>query len=193
MGNTAIERLLTRRSVLARNMTEPGPDAAQTTQILTAAARVPDHGKIAPWRFILLRGEGRQKLGTVLRDAYRDIEADASEAKLALESEKFTRAPLVIAVVSSPLASHKVPVWEQQLSCGAACQNILHAADALGFAAQWITEWCAYHPKVLDALGVTGDEQLAGFIYIGTAIEPPQERPRPELETVVTDWQGPLS
>lgn len=192
MGNTAIERLLTRRSVLARNMTEPGPDQTQITQILTAAARVPDHGKIAPWRFILLRGEGRQKLGAVLRDAYRDIEVEASEAKLALESEKFTRAPLVIAVVSSPLASHKVPVWEQQLSCGAVCQNILHAADALGFAAQWITEWCAYHPKVRDALGVSADEQLAGFIYIGTAIEPPKERPRPDLETVVTEWRGPI-
>ena len=193
MGNSAIERLLTRRSVLARNMTEPGPDPEQTTQILTAAARVPDHGKIAPWRFILLRKDGRQKLGAVLRNAYRDIEAEASEAKLDLESEKFTRAPLVIVVVSSPLSSHKVPVWEQQLSCGAVCQNILHAADALGFAGQWITEWCAYHPTVRGALGVTTDEQIAGFIYIGTATEPPKERPRPELQDIITDWQGPLS
>lgn len=191
MASEHIEQLLTRRSVLARNMTGPGPDAGDLEKILRAATRVPDHGKIAPWRFVLLREQARQDMGKVLRTAYLDEEPDASPAKLDLESQRFERAPLVITVISSPVRPHKVPDWEQVLSCGAVCQNILHAANALGYASQWITEWYAYHPDVIAALGVNAHEKIAGFIYLGTATEAPKERPRPELEQLITDWSEP--
>lgn len=191
MPEQLIEHLLTRRSVSARLLAEPGPDDSALEQILRAATRVPDHGKIHPWRLILLRGEARQKLGQVLRTAYRDVEADASEAKLDLEAVRFMRAPLVIAVVSSLIVPHKVPEWEQTLSVGAVCLNLLYAAQATGFGANWLTEWCAYHPAVRAALGISAQEKIAGFVYIGTASEKPDDRPRPALTEVVSEWRGP--
>lgn len=187
-----IEHLLTRRSVSARLLGEPGPNEVELEKILKAATRVPDHGKIHPWRFLLIRGDARKTLGKVLRAAYPDQEPDASEAKLDLESERFTRAPLVIAVISSVITPHKIPEWEQTLSVGAVCINLLSAALALGFGANWLTEWYAYHPKVRAALGLAAHEKIAGFIYIGTASERPEDRPRPELAQVVSEWRTPL-
>lgn len=187
-----IDHLLTRRSVSVRLLAEPGPNEAVLDKILRAATRVPDHGKIHPWRLILIRGEARKRLGAVLRTAYPDQEADASQAKLDLEAARFTRAPLVIAVVSSIITPHKIPEWEQTLSVGAVCLNLLSAALATGFGACWITEWYAYHPKVHAALGITAREKIAGFIYIGTALQKPDERPRPELAEVVSEWRAPL-
>ncbi|MFZ5929997.1 MAG: nitroreductase family protein [Pseudomonadota bacterium] len=192
MTKQLIEEILTRRSVSARLLTEPGPDDAALEKILQGASRVPDHGKIHPWRFIVIRGEARKTLGQVLRAAYTDQEADASEAKLDLEAQRFTRAPLVIAVVSSIIVAHKIPEWEQTLSAGAVCLNLLYSAQAMGFGANWITEWCAYHPKVRAALGVASHEKIAGFVYIGTASEKPQDRPRPALSEVVSEWRKPL-
>lgn len=192
MTQQAIEHMLTRRSVSARLLSEPGPDEAALEKILQAATRVPDHGKIHPWRLILIRGEARKTLGKVLHDAYPDQEADASPAKLDLEAMRFTRAPLVIAVVSSIHSPHKIPEWEQTLSVGAVCMNLLSASLALGFGANWITEWYAYHPKVHAALGLAANEKIAGFVYIGTAAQKPEDRPRPPLGEVVSEWRAPL-
>jgi len=192
MSKQLIDEILTRRSVSARLLSEPGPDETALEKILQGASRVPDHGKIHPWRFILIRGEARKTLGQVLRAAYTDLEADAPEAKLDLEAQRFTRAPLVIAVVSSIIVPHKIPEWEQSLSAGAVCLNLLYSAHAMGFGANWITEWCAYHPKVRAALGVASHEKIAGFVYIGTATEKPQDRPRPALSEVVSEWRTPL-
>ncbi len=192
MTRRLIDEILTRRSVSARLLNEPGPDDAALEQILKGASRVPDHGKLHPWRFIVIRGEARKTLGQVLRAAYPDQEAGASDAKLDLEAARFTRAPLVVGVVSSLIVPHKIPEWEQSLSAGAVCLNLLYCAQAMGFGANWITEWYAYHPKVRAALGLAANEKIAGFVYIGTATEKPEDRPRPALAEVVSEWRAPL-
>jgi nitroreductase len=172
-----------RRSVLARNMTLPGPDAAQLEELLTVAARVPDHGKLAPWRFIVLEGAARAELGDVARDGLAETASDA-EAQAA--QAQFTRAPCVIGVLATPVLHPKIPRSEQLLSAGAACMTFLTAAQAMGFAAQWLTGAAAYDDRVKARLGGTEEDEIAGFIYIGTASEPPSERPRPALEDIVT-------
>lgn len=184
----ALELLLTRRSVKANDMVEPGPNAEQIQNILAAAHRVPDHGKIGPWRFVLFSGEARSKFGAVLRERFAELNPDASEKLLTFESERFNRAPLIIAVVASPI-EHKVPEWEQILSSGACCQNMLLAAHAQGFAAQWLTEWYAYDEKIAEALKLKDKEKIAGFIYIGSPKEAPTERVRPDLKERIISWE----
>ncbi len=186
-----IDFLLTRRSVTARNMTEPGPSAEQLDMILRAAVRVPDHGKLGPWRFIILKGDARAEFGEVLGAAYQKENPDAFDELIEVEKERFQRAPVIVAVTSRITPEHKIPEWEQTLSSGAACMNMLNASHALGFAAQWITEWPAYNPDVAQALGVGEHERIAGFVYIGTAAQPPDERTRPEIGDIVTEWHGP--
>ncbi len=190
MPKPAIEHLLTRRSVFANTLGEPGPDSAQLSQILTAAVRVPDHKKLAPWRFILFQGEDRQEFGQLLVEICRREQPEPSAVRLEMEAKRFLRAPLVIAVVSRIKEPSPVPEWEQILSAGAACQNLIVAASALGFGVNWITEWCAYSPGVQQALGLQQNERIAGFIYIGTAAVKPDERPRPPLEEVVSAWNS---
>lgn len=190
MSNPAIDHLLTRRSVTANGLTEPGPSADQLDQILTAAARVPDHKKLVPWRFILFQGEARKAFGQVLADACRAEASDPSTFRLEMEAMRFLRAPVVVGVVSRVTQTPAVPEWEQILSAGAACQNMIVAATALGFGAQWITEWYAFSETVRRALSLQGNERVAGFIYIGTAKERPDERPRPRLKEIVTAWQA---
>src|SRR5581483_5423362 len=168
-----------RRSGSAKAMTDPGPSAEQLNVILRAASRVPDHGKLFPWRFIVIEGEGRARLGAALADVLAE-EGDP-ESVLAAERERFLRAPVVVAVVSRIRENIKIPVWEQQLSAGAVCQTMLIAAHALGFVANWLTEWCAYHPRVLEKLELKPGERIAGFVYIGSAKEPLEERIRPDL------------
>lgn len=176
--------LLRRRSTKVKNLSTLGPDAAQMAVILKAAARVPDHGKLAPWRFIVMTGEARARTGEMLRAAFLTEEPDAAPAKLDLESERFLRAPVVVAVVSS-IKEGKTPEWEQILSAGAACFNLCLAANSMGFASTWLTEWYAYNPAFAKAMGLEGKERFAGFIYLGTATENPEERERPEMERVV--------
>jgi len=190
MSNPAIEHLLTRRSVLANTLTEPGPSTDQLDQILTAAARVPDHKKLTPWRFILFQEEAREAFGRVLAAACQAEEEEPSAFRLETEAKRFLRAPLVVAVISRVTETPAVPEWEQILSAGAACQNMIVAATALGFGAQWITEWYALSETVRRALRLQGNERVAGFIYIGTAKERPDERKRPRLEEIVTAWQA---
>ncbi|HAQ35524.1 MAG: nitroreductase [Maricaulis sp.] len=178
--------LARRRSTAARAMQEPGPDAAQLETLLRIAQRVPDHGKMTPWRFIVFRGEGRNHAGAIVSKVFAGANPDAAEDTLAEEAARFSRAPLVIGVVSSVLENHKIPEWEQILSAGAVCQNLLIAANAMGFAGQWLTEWYAYSPHVRDALGLRSGERIAGFVHIGSPGEPPVERLRPNAD--VTYW-----
>ncbi|HEU0160942.1 MAG TPA: nitroreductase [Rhizomicrobium sp.] len=180
----ALKLLLTRRSGSAKAMEGPGPGKKQLADILQAGARAPDHGKLFPWRFIVFEGKGRERAGDILADV---LKAEGEREKyIAEERGRFLRAPVVIGVVSSARELHKVPVWEQELSAGAVCQNILIAATALGFVANWLTEWYAFHPLVKERLGLKPGERIAGFIYIGTAKDPLEERPRPDMEKIVS-------
>jgi len=180
----AIALLLTRRSGSAKAMGKPGPNKKQLAQILQAGARVPDHGKLFPWRFIVFEGDGRKRAGDIIAAAAKaDGERDKQVEE---ERNRFLRAPVVIGVISAAREQHKIPVWEQELSAGAVCQNILIAATALGFAGNWLTEWYAYHPAVKHGLGLKAGERVAGFIFLGTSQEKLEERPRPDMAKIVT-------
>lgn len=183
-----LDYLLKRRSVPIKTMTGPGPDAAQVKTILQAASRVPDHGKLFPWYFIVLQGDARAKAGAILEQAWRRREPEAAPAKLELERDRFLRAPVVITVVSR-IRESKNPVWEQILSAGALCQNLCLAANALGFGSNWVTEWYAYDETVRAAFGLDARDNFAGFVYLGTPKEPPAERDRPDLDQLVTFWE----
>jgi nitroreductase len=179
--------LATRRSGKPRDMIAPGPDDAQLRTILEAAQRVPDHGKLAPWRFVVVGADQRPALAALLTRAYK---ADKPEAgRLEIESmEQFAhQAPTLIVVLSSPALAAKIPLWEQELSAGAACMNLLTATHALGFVGGWLTGWPTYSDAVRDAFG-TAHEKIAGFIFIGTAARELEERPRPAYEAVVSHW-----
>jgi nitroreductase len=188
MSESALNLLLARRSVVANKLGAPGPDAQQLRLMLTVAARVPDHKKLVPWRFILFEGDARAAFGQVIADACKTNEPDAGDARLETEAGRFLRAPVVVAVISSLVDNPGAPEWEQVLSAGAACQNLLIAANATGFSGQWITEWYAYDTKVCAALGLKEGERVAGFVYIGTAQEKPEERDRPSLDEITHSW-----
>lgn len=177
-----------RRSCPIKHMDGPGPDRAQLDTILKIAARVPDHGKLFPWYFIVFDGDSRKSIGDALKQAWLADHPDASPAKLELEAERFLRAPVVVAVVSK-IREGKKPVWEQILSAGAACMNLCLAANAQGFATNWVTEWYAYNDTFRKQLGIAENEHIAGFIYIGTPSAPVEERDRPDMERIVTFWQ----
>lgn len=182
-----IHTLLSRRSTAIKNMIEPGPSTPELEQILTAASRVPDHNKLAPWWFVVFEGEARRNFGSVLRKAYELEDPEATPAKLDLEAERFLRAPVVIAVISR-IKEGKAPQWEQFLSAGAACHNLCLAANALGYGTNWVSEWTAYNDVVRNALGCDERDTIAGFIYIGTSAERSEERERPVLSDIVNTW-----
>ncbi|WP_185236361.1 nitroreductase family protein [Teredinibacter franksiae] len=190
MSTSIIDFLLERRSLTAKDLCEPGPSDDQLDIILKAGHRVPDHGKIGPWRFIVFQGGARKTFGNKLARKFEKKHEDATQKLLEFERDRFLRAPLVIAVVSSPIDHPKVPEWEQVLSAGAVCQNILLAAHALGFGAQWLTEWYAYDKRINKKLSLTSEEQVAGFIYIGSYKEKPEERNRPDLNERITFYRG---
>jgi nitroreductase len=189
MTNPTIAHLLTRRSVSANGLGEPGPSQDEIEQILTAAARVPDHKKLVPWRFLLFQGEARAVFGEILAEIFNREEKDPSQFRLETEANRFLRVPLVIAVISRVVNNPAAPEWEQVLSAGAACQNLLIAATALGYGAQWITEWYGYSKGVRAALKLADNERVAGFVYIGTAKEKPGERERPSLADIAQAWR----
>jgi nitroreductase len=181
-----IDFLKTRRSVKPREMSGPGPSPAELDTILTIGARVPDHGKLAPWRFIVFEGEARARAGEVIAAALSRSKPETPAADLETAKRSLMEAPLVVAVVSSIKPHPKVPPWEQELSAGASCLNIVSAATALGFGANWLTGWFAYDRGVLDGLGLAAHEKIAGFIHIGTPTKPNEDRPRPVLAEIVT-------
>ena len=183
-----IDLLLTRRSVKALTMVEPGPDEKELEIILRAASRVPDHGKLAPWRFVLFRSDAREAFGKELAKIYAKANPAATADQIEFESKRFTRSPLVIAVVSRVTSGIKIPEWEQVLSAGAVCQNMLIAAAALGYGGQWLTEWYAFDDEARALLNLQDGERVAGFIYIGSPSIPNDERPRPDLSEIVSDW-----
>jgi nitroreductase len=189
MSNPMIELLKSRRSVKPDMLAAPAPSAAELETILTIAARVPDHKKLAPWRFVVIEGAAREQLGELAAEACRREEAEPpSHVRLDTERRRFTRAPLVIAVVSRVRETRGAPEWEQILSAGAACMNLCVAANALGYASCWITEWISYSKTFTEGFGLAANERLAGFVHIGTAAEKPADRERPALADVVTTW-----
>lgn len=180
--------LLTRRSIPAKNLGEPGPDPKTLRTLLTAAARVPDHGKLVPWRFVLFEGEDRLKAGERLAQLLANREPDTGADRIEMEQTRFSRSPVVVGVVSRAKPHVKIPEWEQVLSAGAVCMMLLTAANAAGFSAQWLSEWYAFDAEAGRILGLQDNERFAGFIHIGTALEPPFERARPDLEDIITHW-----
>jgi nitroreductase len=182
----AIELLKTRRSVKPREMTGPGPSAAELETILTIGARVPDHGKLAPWRFIVFEGDARLRAGEIIASVFAEKNPQATAAEIEVEKKRLIEAPLVIGLVSFTRPHPKVPAFEQELSAGASAMNIVTAATALGYGAAWLTGWFTSDRDVLDRLGLKPDERLAGMIHIGTPTRPNEDRPRPVLSEIVT-------
>ena len=179
-----------RRSVPSRQLGEPGPDAAQLDRLLEAAIRVPDHGKLVPFRLLLLRGDARLRLGARFAEIHAHKEPDIPPAVLAKDRDRFTFAPLIIAVIARIEANHpKVPDQEQLLSAGCVAYNLLLGAQALGFGAQWLTGWAAYDRDAATLLGLASNEHVISFVHIGTAKEIAPERTRPRLADVVSEWQ----
>jgi nitroreductase len=186
----ALDLLKTRRSVKAAELIGPGPSTSEIDTILTIASRVPDHGKLTPWRFIVFEGDARFAAGDKIAAAFAAKYPDATQDQVDKERERLARAPLVIAVVSRAGEHKKIPEWEQILSAGAAAMSLVFAAHALGYAANWITEWYAYDRRVLDAFGVGQQERLAGFIHIGRSEGLAEDRDRPALSEIATRYGG---
>jgi len=184
--NETIDLLSRRRSLAPVNLTGPGPDAAELETLLRLASRVPDHGKLAPWRFVVFQGAALDRAGRAALDIRLVDEPALDEAARAAELTRFSRSPLVIAVVSRAAPHKKIPEWEQVLSAGAASMALTVAANALGFASTWLTEWCAYDARFREAIGLSEHERIAGFIHIGRPRITAEDRPRPALADIVT-------
>lgn len=185
----SLDVLNQRRSVPSRQLTEPGPDSAQLQQLLTAAIRVPDHGKLVPWRVLLIRGDARLRLGAELSALHVRNEPDVPPSVIEKDRQRFSFAPLIVAVIARIEADHpKIPAQEQLLSSGCVAYNLLLGAQALGFGAQWLTGWAAYDRDAATLLGLADNERVIGFVHIGTAREAAPERTRPPLESAVGEW-----
>jgi len=184
--NAVLDLLSRRRSVNPLAMTGPGPDPDQLSTLLTLGARVPDHGKLTPWRFIVFEQEGRALAGGVIAEIFAQDHPGAEAAQLEFERGRLSRAPLVVGVVSRAAPHVKIPEWEQILSAGAAAMALTIAANAMGFVTDWKTEWYAYDRRVLRRFGLAEHEQMAGFVHIGRAREAPEDRSRPDLAQIVT-------
>lgn len=179
-----------RRSVPSRQLGEPGPSEAQLRDLLTAAIRVPDHGKLTPWRLVLIRGNARAKLGAALAEMHLRHEPEAPPSVIEKDRNRYSYAPLIVAVVARIEESHpKIPAQEQLLSAGLVAYNLLLGAQAQGFGAQWLTGWAAYDREAADLFGLAANERIVAFVHIGTAHEPAPERTRPALDPLVSEWR----
>lgn len=187
----AIDLLTTRRSVVARSMIEPGPSPTELETILRAGIRVPDHGKLFPWRLQVVLPAAQTKLGDYCAEVFRVDNPDAPDEQVATERLRPTHAPVLVVVSNRIVKNHKIPEFEQYLSGGAVCQNLLNAAHAMGYVGQWLTEWPSQDPRIARHLGQPPDAETVGWIYIGSCKEPPSERVRATLDDVVTYWEGP--
>ncbi|WP_336965362.1 nitroreductase [Sphingobium aquiterrae] len=180
--------LRTRRSGKPRDLVAPGPDDAQLRTMLEVATRTPDHGKLFPWRFVIVPTEQRAALATLLEDAYRAEKPEAGRLEIEAMHQFAHQAPTLVVAISSPRRDSHIPIWEQELSVGAAIMNLLHAAHAMGFLGGWLTGWPSYNAAVRDAFG-SAEERIAGFIFIGSANTTQSERPRPEYDKIVSTWE----
>ncbi|MBC8037589.1 MAG: nitroreductase [Rhizobiales bacterium] len=186
---SSIRALLgSRRSASPKAMGEPGPTPGQLMEILSAAVRVPDHGKLTPWRFILFEAEARAKFGDAMKARWRELHPEHGEESFNFQRGMFLRAPVVIAVISTAAPHPKIPEWEQALSAGAVCQTMLMAAAALGVGCAWNTDWMAYDAGMAKVMGLKAQEKVAGFIYLGTPTAPLEDRPRPDPMVLLTRW-----
>jgi len=185
-----LDYLKTRRSVGIGFLKEPGPNAAELDEILRIGTRVPDHGKLAPWRLVIIDGEARRAAGEKLAMIAKANNPALDEASLDIERRQFLPAPLTIGVIFSHKPLAKAPEIEQLLSAGSVCFNLLNAAFALGFAASWVTRWYAFDAAAQQMLGAKGGERFVGFIHIGTPSTTIEDRDRPDLSAIVSRWQG---
>ncbi|HEX9931524.1 MAG TPA: nitroreductase [Allosphingosinicella sp.] len=187
--SSPLSLLETRRSGRPRDLVAPGPSPDELRRILAVAARTPDHGKLHPWRFVHVAQDRRAGFADLLRRAYLAGNPDAGRLELEAGDRFAHQAPELVVALSTPVVPHKIPLWEQQLSCGAACMNLLIAAHAMGYAAGWVTGWAAYSPIVVESFGATGDhDRIAAFIFLGTPGAEQEERPRPDYDDVVGEW-----
>ena len=184
---TPLSLLASRRSGKPRDLIAPGPDATQLDEILTIAARTPDHGKLAPWRFVIVDTGDRAALAGVITEAYRAERPQAARSEIDSLEQFAHQAPALVVVLYSPKTASHIPLWEQELSAGAACMNLLHAVHAQGFAGGWLTGWPSFSDAVRDAFGAA-PERIAGFMFIGTPARPLDERPRPDMAKIVSHW-----
>jgi nitroreductase len=189
--SSPLSMLRTRRSGRPRDLIEPGPSTDQLRQIFEIAARTPDHGKLAPWRFLHIRKIDRGAFAEVLEAAYREERAEAGRLEIEAAHRFAHQAPELVVVFFSPKESAKIPVWEQELSCGAVCMNLLHGAHAMGFAGGWVTGWATFSEAVHAALGAEPGERIAGFFFLGSLGAEQEERPRPDLDSLVREWTPP--
>ncbi|MBS0432674.1 MAG: nitroreductase [Proteobacteria bacterium] len=191
MPGSILDFLHSRHSTPAMQLGEPGPDPAQLARLLEAAVRVPDHGKLAPWRLLLLRGDAKARCGDRLAELHADIDPLTPPKKLEKDRGRFRAAPLVIAVIARIEENHpKIPAQEQLLSAGCVAYNLLLGAQSLGFGAQWLTGWSCYEPQAAALLGLASGERLIAYIHIGTSREPVPDRDRPAWRDVVSEWKG---
>ncbi|WP_210357890.1 nitroreductase family protein [Sphingomonas beigongshangi] len=186
-ASSPLSLLSTRRSGKPRDLVAPGPDDAQLDHILAIAARTPDHGKLAPWRFVIVGDEQRDAFARLLIESCRAEKPGATQKELDGLDQFARQAPALVVVLSSPRPDSPIPLWEQELSAGAATMNLLHAAHAMGFAGGWLTGWAAFSPRVRDAFGAA-PERIAGFVFLGTPGRPLDERPRPDMARIVSHW-----
>ena len=191
MTSAVIDFLLTRKTAPISELTQPGPSDDELRTILKIASRVPDHGRLEPWRFILYRGEATHRIGEMLAELAEQREGPLPEARVEQEKARLSRAPLVIGVVSVPRENRKIPQWEMFLSGGAAAMNLVLATHALGYAANWVTNWFADDEEGRRILGLAPEERVIGFIHIGTPKSPTPDRTRPDLDAIVSEYSGP--
>ena len=194
MINDVIDFLQSRRSVVAKKMLPNPPSEQQLQEILKCGLRVPDHSNVQPFRIVVLQGEARKKFSErvilpAAKQRAKNTNEPFNETLEALETGRMQRSGVVLSVLFKPVIPHKIPIWEQQLTCGAVCSHLLIAAQSLGYAAQWLTEWPAYDRTVIEALGgAAASDQVAGFIHIGEKTEEPSERKRPVAEDIIHYW-----
>lgn len=186
--------LSSRRTIPSAHLGAPGPDNQQCTDILTLASRAPDHGKLVPWRFVKIEGVARQTLGEICVERQKTLaqneQRTLTEAEIEKTATTFTKAPLIVVLVSTAATHPKIPLWEQELAAGAVGMNLLHASNAVGFSAQWLSAWMAYDADICTALGLTENERIVGFFHIGTPQEKPVERARPDVADITTTWSA---
>ncbi len=191
MNASVIDFMLARKSAPINELSGPGPGEEDIQTMIRIASRVPDHGRLAPWRFILYRGDGRREIGDKLAELAESREGPLADARREQERTRFSRAPLVIGVVSVPRDNPKIPQWEMFLSGGMAAMNLIIAANALGYATNMITNWYSDVPEGRAILGLAPHEKVVGFVHVGTHAGEVMERPRPDPAGLVSDYSGP--